>query len=204
MPWWGWDDWQRLIDWMALNGINMPLAITGQEAIWQKVWKQFGLSDEQIRSYFTGPAHLPWHRMANIDYWGGPLPQSYIDDQFELQKKILKHEREFGMTPVLPGFAGHVPAAIKNVYPKAKISLLGKWCEFDDKYRAHFLDPQDPLFLKIQKSFLEEQSKYFGTDHIYGADPFNEMEPPSWEPEYLAKVAKTIYDSMSAVDKDAA
>ncbi|RYD93542.1 MAG: alpha-N-acetylglucosaminidase, partial [Sphingobacteriales bacterium] len=48
MPWWKWQDWERLIDWMALNGINMPLAITGQEAIWLKVWKQYGLKDEEI------------------------------------------------------------------------------------------------------------------------------------------------------------
>ena len=30
MPWWKWNDWQWFIDWMALNGINMPLAITGE------------------------------------------------------------------------------------------------------------------------------------------------------------------------------
>ncbi|MEG1839285.1 MAG: alpha-N-acetylglucosaminidase TIM-barrel domain-containing protein, partial [Bacteroidaceae bacterium] len=34
MPFWQWKNWERLIDWMALNGINMPLAITGQEAVW--------------------------------------------------------------------------------------------------------------------------------------------------------------------------
>ena len=33
MTWWKWSDWEHFIDWMALNGINMPLAITGQEAI---------------------------------------------------------------------------------------------------------------------------------------------------------------------------
>ena len=27
MPWWQWKEWERFIDWMALNGINMPLAI---------------------------------------------------------------------------------------------------------------------------------------------------------------------------------
>src|SRR5664280_2674831 len=70
----------------ALNGINMPLAITGQEAIWYKVWKKFGLTDLQIRSYFTGPAFLPWHRMSNIDHWDGPLPQSWLNNQFDLQK----------------------------------------------------------------------------------------------------------------------
>ncbi len=33
MPWWNWDQWERFIDWMALNGVNMPLAITGQETL---------------------------------------------------------------------------------------------------------------------------------------------------------------------------
>lgn len=203
MPWWQWRDWEHLIDWMALNGVTMPLAITGQEAIWYKVWKDFGLTDDQIRSYFTGPAHLPWHRMANLDYWGGPLPHSWLDHQLALQKKIVARERELNMTPVLPAFAGHVPAAIKSKYPDAKISKLGFWGGFHDKYRSHFLDPLDPLFTKIQKAFLEEQTKLFGTDHIYGTDPFNEITPPSWEPEYLAKVGKTIYDSMAAVDPQA-
>jgi hypothetical protein len=38
MPWWQWRDWERFIDWMALNGVTMPLAITGQEAVWYRVW----------------------------------------------------------------------------------------------------------------------------------------------------------------------
>ena len=54
MPWWGWKEWERFIDWMALNGVNMPLAITGEEAVWQKVWRKYGMTDEQIRSFFTG------------------------------------------------------------------------------------------------------------------------------------------------------
>lgn len=203
MPWWGWDKWERLLDWMALNGVNMPLAVTGQEAIWQRVWKQFGLTDEQIRNYFTGPAHLPWHQMTNIDKWGGPLPQSYIDTQFELQKKILARQRQLGMKPLLTAFAGHVPEALKELHPDIKITKLAQWGGFAEEYHTYFLDPTDPLFTKIQKVYLQEQTKAFGTDHFYGADPFNEMIPPSWEPDYLASVAKTIYESMTQVDKDA-
>ena len=75
MTWWKWSDWEHFIDWMALNGINMPLAITGQEAIWYKVWSKLGLTDEEIRGYFTGPAHLPWHRMCNLDGWQKPPTQ---------------------------------------------------------------------------------------------------------------------------------
>ena len=43
----------------------------------------------------------------------------------------------------------------------------------------------------------------FGTDHIYGVDPFNEVDPPSWEPEYLAQVSSDMYKSLVAVDPDA-
>ncbi len=203
MPWWNWSDWERMIDWMALNGVTMPLAITGQEAVWQKVWRKHGLTDEQIRNYFTGPAHLPWHRMSNIDYWDGPLPQEWIDGQVELQKQILQRERELGMTPVLPAFAGHVPQEIKAVYPDAEITRVSYWGGFADEYRCSFLAPMDPLFAQIQKDFLEEQTALFGTDHIYGADPFNEIDSPSWDPETLAKMSSRIYTSIADVDPDA-
>lgn len=33
------------------------------------------------------------------DRWGGPLPQSWLDDQLALQKKILTRMYDFGMTP---------------------------------------------------------------------------------------------------------
>ena len=37
--WWDWKRWEKEIDWMALQGINLPLAFTGQEAVWQKVFR---------------------------------------------------------------------------------------------------------------------------------------------------------------------
>ena len=204
MPWWKWNQWERFIDWMALNGVNMPLAITGQEAVWQKVWRKYGLTDEQIRAYFVGPAHLPWQRMCNLDRWQGPLPQSWIDGQAKLQKKILKRERALNMTPVLPAFAGHVPAELAEVTPeKIDTFRVSYWGGFADKYRCTFLSPMDPIYARIQKDFLQEQTKMYGTDHIYGVDPFNEVDAPFWDPETLAKISKGIFDSMTAVDPDA-
>lgn len=201
MPWWQWRDWERLIDWMALNGINMPLAITGQESVWYNVWKDFGLTDEEIRGYFTGPAQLPFHRMSIIDGLEGPLPHSYIDHQLELQKKILKRERELGMTPVLSAFNGHVPKSLSRVHPEAKLVRLGTDLKNPDS--CYILDPVDPLFRKIQEAFIEEQTRLFGSNHIYGIDPFNEVKPPSWDPGYLATLSKAIFESLIEVDPEA-
>lgn len=58
LNWWQWDEWEHFIDWMALNGVTMALATTGQEAVWQRVWRQFGLDDDTICRMFQ-PAFLP-------------------------------------------------------------------------------------------------------------------------------------------------
>lgn len=205
LPWWTWKDWERMIDWMALNGVNMPLACTGQESTWYNVWKKFGLTDEEIRSFFSGPAYLGWHRMCNFDAFMGPLPKDWMDRQEELQKKILKREREFNMTPVLTSFAGHIPAAFVKKYQGLKYTDVSYWGDYKDpeKYACKFLFATDPMFEKIQKAFIEEQTRMFGTDHIYGLDPFNEVDPPTLNPDSLGLLSKAIYESLAAADKDA-
>ena len=50
--------------------------------------------------------------MGNMRGWGGPVSQTWLNDQLILQHKILDRMRALGMIPVLPGFAGHVPEAI--------------------------------------------------------------------------------------------
>jgi alpha-N-acetylglucosaminidase len=200
-PYWGWEKWERFIDWMAMNGINRPLMQGGQEAVWLKVWESLGMSQEQVCAYFSAPAHLPWHRMSNMDRWGGPLPLSYINGQKELQKKLLKRCRELEMKPILSAFAGHVPAELKKLFPNTKISTIKPgWGGMDSVYTTCFLDPTEPLFTEIQHRFLTIQQEIYGTDHLYSADPFNEITPPSWEPDFLASVSKTIYESMSKTD----
>ena len=200
-PFWKWDQWQRFVDWMAMNGINRPLLQCGQEATWLKVWESYGIPREKVREFFAGPAHLPWQRMANLDSWGGPLPMSYIDGQRKLQVQILARARELGMKPILPAFAGHVPQQLKEAKPDARITQIKPgWGGMKPQYATWFLDPTDPLFIDIQHRFLKEQAAMFGTDHLYSADPFNEIAPPSWEPDYLAGVSKTIYQGMEGGD----
>ena len=33
---WNWTIWENHIDWMALNGINLPLSFTGQEIVYKE------------------------------------------------------------------------------------------------------------------------------------------------------------------------
>ena len=198
LPWWDWPQWERLIDFMALNGVNAPLAVTGQEATWQAVYKRLGLSNEAIQSFFAGPPYLPFGWMGCLDGWGGPLSQSWIDEHEELAKKILSRERELGMKPIQQGFTGHVPAALASKYPEANINTV-EWVEWS----THLMDPLDPLFQKVADIFMEEQTKKYGTDNLYAADAFIEMIPPGGEPEYLQNLSKAIYNGMGRHDPKA-
>jgi alpha-N-acetylglucosaminidase len=201
MAWWDWKRWEKEIDWMALNGINMPLAITGQEAIWQRVYSKFGLSAEDLSDFFTGPAYFGWFYMNNMDGWGGPLPQSWIDSHEVLQKQILKRESELGMKPVLPAFTGHVPKSYVRHNPEALVDSV--YWHGQIGYNTYMLNPNDERFAAIGKAFLEEQKKAYGTSHYYSSDIFNEMMPPSNKPEYLAQTSHAVYASMQAADPEA-
>jgi hypothetical protein len=65
----------------------------------------------------------------------------------ELQKRILARMRAFGMSPVLPAFAGFVPAAFVRRFPEASYARATRWGGFPDQFCCpHMLDPLDPLF----------------------------------------------------------
>jgi len=199
MSWWDFDRWQQEIDFMALNGINMPLALTGQNSVWRKVYNKLGFTDSELESFFSGPAYFNWFWMGNLDGWGGPLPHSFMEYHEKLQKQILHAERSLGMTPVLPAFTGHVPPAFEDKFPEAKVRKT-TWVNFPE---VSILDPEEELFTTIGRMFIEEQTKLYGTDHFYSADTFNENMPPTDDPTYLSQISSKVYSSMNDVDPDA-
>jgi len=200
MAWWDWQRWQREIDWMTLNGINMPLALTGEESIWQAVYRDMGFTDEELGRFFCGPAYFSWFWMGNIDAWGGPLPGHWMATHKTLQKAILAAERAMGMKPVLPAFTGHVPPSFLQKFPSARVKKTNWGAGFKDVY---ILDPADPLFGSIGKKFIDVQTKEYGTDHLYSADSFNENTPPTDDSAFLDSMSKQVYAGMSSADPKA-
>lgn len=189
MPYWDWERWEKEIDWMALHGIDMPLALVGYEAIMARVWKKMGLTDEEINCYFVGPAHLPWMRMGNVSGIDGPLNEDWHRQQVTLQHKILKRMKDLGMKPVCPGFPGFIPEAFKRIYPDLDIIQThwgGAFCNW-------MISPKEELFTKIGTAFIHEWEKEFGENDHYLVDSFNEMDIP-----FPAKGSKERYDLLAS------
>ena len=80
---------------MALHGINMPLIGGAHEAILARVFEKIGFTQDEIKQYFSGPAHFPWNRMGNLNGWDGPLPDSYFQKQIGLTHQMLDRMKEF-------------------------------------------------------------------------------------------------------------
>lgn len=214
---WDWKRWEFEIDWMALHGINMPLAMTGQEKIWQKVWKEhYGLSDTDLNDFFTGPAFLPWYRMGDIygnsdevlnmlgtSQSGQNLPQSFIDNDASMQKKILEREIELGMKPVIPGFSGFIPRALKGKYPNLNTWEPTRWNSACRSSMA--LHGLDPMFQDITNVYIDTYKKFYGdVTNYYLIDLFNEIDPPAnIERKDLTHIAKSVCNSLCKKDPEA-
>ncbi|MCS2891682.1 alpha-N-acetylglucosaminidase [Parabacteroides faecis] len=170
MAFWDWERWQKEIDWMALHGINLPLAITGADAVWFNVLKKLGYTKEEINQFIAGPAFQAWWLMNNLEGWGGPNPDSWYEQQEALQKKIIKRMREFGIEPVLPGYSGMVPHNAKSRLG-LDVKDPGLWCAYN---RPAFLLPTDSRFEEIASLYYEEMNKLYGKANYYSMDPFHE------------------------------
>jgi alpha-N-acetylglucosaminidase len=205
---WSWEQWERHIDWMALNGINIPLAFTGQEKVWQQVFKtHYNISDAGLGKFFAGAAFLAWGRMGNLrgSWVKGPLPQAFIDDQFALQLQILDRYKTYGMVAALPAFAGHIPEELHVKHPNAKWTRSPNWGNFTDEFCCvYMLDAKDPLYLDIGTKFIQEQTRMYNyTSSLYQCDTYNEMDPDTTDTTELATAAKSVIDSMLAADPKA-
>ncbi|KOS20680.1 Alpha-N-acetylglucosaminidase [Escovopsis weberi] len=203
---WSWEDWELELDWMALRGINLPLAWIGVEQIFIEVFREVGFTDAEISSFLSGPAFQAWNHFGNIQgSWGGDLPFAWVEDQFALQKKIVARMGELGMTPILPAFTGYVPRNISRVRPDARVSNGSSWEGFPAENTFDtFLDPFDPMFAELQKSFIDKQKQAYGDiTNFYTLDQFNENNPASGDLDYLHNVSTNTWKSLKAADPDA-
>lgn len=170
MAFWDWERWEKEIDWMALHGINLPLAVTGAETVWYKVLDKLGYTKKEINEFIAGPGFFAWWLMNNLEGWGGPNPDRWYEQRVLLQKKIMNRMKEFGIKPVLPGYAGMVPNNAKEKLG-LKVADPGVWCGYR---RPAFLQPTDPNFEKIADLYYQEMGKLFGKADYYAIDPFHE------------------------------
>ena len=189
MAWWDFDRWEKEIDFMAMNGINMTLAVVGSEAVLYETLIDFGFSEDEALSSISAPTFWAWQLMTNFIGYRPPKSKSYVYERLELGKKILKRFLEFGIKPIQQGFSGHLPAKMIEKYPNNKIVLQNRWCNFEQDAQ---LDTLDPLFNSFGTAYLNKLKSLMGAHGYYACDPFHENAPPVKGKKYLNQTGAAI------------
>jgi alpha-N-acetylglucosaminidase len=171
MPYWDWPRWQKEIDLYALSGINAMIVERGMDTVLYETFREFGYSDAEIRGWITQPAHQNWQLMGNLCCFNGPLSRELMQKRVQSAQQMIARLRELGITPVLPGFYGIVPADFQKKFPAAHVIAQGEWAGFT---RPGWLDPRDPMFAKIAAAFYRHQRALFGNSTIYDMEVFQE------------------------------
>jgi alpha-N-acetylglucosaminidase len=171
-PYWTWPQWERLLDVLALHGINEVLVYLGAEAVYQQTFQKFHYTAEELRAWFPTPAHQPWWLLQNMSSWVGPsVSQHLIDSRLVLAAKITARLRELGIKPVLPGYYGIVPDGFVEKNPDARIVPQGTWLEMK---RPDWLDPTCDVFPKVAEEFYRVQEELMGPSSMFKMDPLHE------------------------------
>lgn len=169
----GWKEWERELDFLALQGISHVLVTAGLEKTWALFLEKLGADSAQTERFITHPAYAAWWHMGNIQGMGGPVTRERIEDEAKLGKKITARAHELGMTPVLQGYVGFLPHDYKTeLHEDFRILPQGNWVYGT---RPSVLDPNCDGFQRTAALWYDCLQKVYGFKAKYFAgDLFHE------------------------------
>ncbi|MGD9484544.1 alpha-N-acetylglucosaminidase TIM-barrel domain-containing protein [Streptomyces sp. TRM70308] len=174
-PYADWARWERLIDVLALHGVNEVLVTPGTEAVYHRVLTDFGYSDAEARAWIPAPSHQPWWLLQNMSEYGGPVSPGLLADRAELGRRITARLRELGMSPVLPGYFGTVPRGFAERNAGARTVPQGTWAALP---RPDWLDPRTAVFRDVAAAFYAHQGELLGAASHVKMDLLHEGGDP--------------------------
>lgn len=174
-PYATWARWERLIDVLALHGVNEVLVTPGTEAVYHRLLTDFGYSDAEARTWLPAPSHQPWWLLQNMSGYGGPVSRELLAKRAELGRRITDRLRALGMHPVLPGYFGTVPDGFAARNPGARTVPQGTWSGLR---RPDWLDPRTGVFADVAAAFYRHQQQLLGPAGHFKMDLLHEGGNP--------------------------
>ncbi|GAC1427325.1 MAG: alpha-N-acetylglucosaminidase [Acidobacteriaceae bacterium] len=198
-PYWNFARWQHEIDILALSGFNAILIQRGNDLAVYRAFRDAGYTDADIRAWITHPAHQNWQWMGNMCCFVEPISLDLMQKRAASARQIIDQLRALGITPVLPGFGGVVPADFAKHVPGAHVIVqTNPWNGFQ---RPAWLDPRDPAFARLAASFYKHQQELFGETSVYDMETFQEGGQAGDVP--VGDGARAIQKALNAAHPDA-
>ncbi len=172
---WGFDRWEKELDFMAMCGVNTPLILNGTDGVLYKtLMEDFRFKKETALDFISGSGYF--YRQLQGDIFGY-LPmysEEYFDKKIEVGAKATERAKELGMQPIHQGYIPTVPFSFRRNYSKTDLIKRPVWNSFAP---AMTIEPGDETHIKIfQEAFLNKQKELLGDVHNYIFDPLVDVK----------------------------
>ena len=199
MAFWNEEQWQKEIDFLAMNGVNLVLDILGMEEVYRRFLTKLGYRHREIKNFITGPSYYAWFYMGNVCGIGGPVHDNFFYEKCQMARRNHRRMQALGMNVVLQAYTGMVPRDINKKDRDIPTIEQGKWKGIEQPL---IVCPDSAYYLKLAKLFYECQKEVFGDiTHFYAGDIGHEggkLDKSKAKDSYTNVMA-----SMLQYDKDA-
>lgn len=186
-------DWQELLDVLAFHGFNELFMPVGAEKVYLELLQRHGYTEAEALAWIPQPAHQPWWLLQNMHSFPSPISANLVDARAELGRDIADAARELGITPVLPGYFGTVPADFASRNPGANVVPQGHWPGF---VRPGWLDPTSSAFAGVAADFYDLMDEHLGASDMYKMDLLHEGGTPGAVD--VSAAAAAVQDALGA------
>lgn len=171
---WGFDRWEKELDFLAMHGVNAPVILTGTDGVLYKMLMDFRFKKETALEFIAGSGYFYHQLKGNLFGFLPIYSVDYLDKKIEVGRRATERAKELGMFPIHQGFMNAVPFSFRRNYTKTDLIKRKVWNRFPP---AMTIEPNDSIHINVfQKAFLEKQRELLGEVHNYLFDPLLDVE----------------------------
>ena len=196
---WGFDRWEKEIDFMAMHGINVAFQPVGFDGILYRTLCEIGMKDDVIADFSSGPAFIMRQLTGNVAGMNSINSKEYLERKIYVGRQITQRKKELGITPVLPAALPSVPFNLRRKYLKMDIFKAPMWHNFPPIF---FMKPENAFFEVFNKKFLNFQRELIGETSSYFFEPLYDVNQRGYN-SHLISIGEALDDLLGEFDENA-
>ncbi|MBP9988885.1 MAG: alpha-N-acetylglucosaminidase N-terminal domain-containing protein, partial [Ruminococcus sp.] len=185
---WGFDRWEKEIDFMAMNGINVALQPVGFDGVLYRTLCDIGMDENFCAEFSSGPAYLMRQLTGNVAATNSINSKEYLERKIVIGRMIFNREKELGIEPVLPALIPSVPFSLRKKDTHMDIFKAPMWYNFPPIF---YIKPENYYFSYYNKKFLEHQRELIGETHSYFFEPLYDVKKEGYD-SYLSALGSAL------------